>query len=665
MPFLPMRKNTTLNKSAPRWFTIFAAIIALIFVAAINDANAQFTFASDRADNYGGGGEPGWTNASDAGTGFGGWGFSGGGVNAGSFLGNPTNSGINNNIMGSEAFGMFSSANNSGYANRSRGFDVGMGIGDVFTFDWGMNFDSGSSGAKGFDIRSGGTTLFTLISSNSATITFTNLVNSSSGTASGSYGTNNMAVTLTRTATGYTFTMTSRNTGSLFTTNISTSSTIDNFNFFIGDQQDNNANRNMFFDNLSITNSGVFSSGGTVTNANTFSGSGALSIGNSTTLILSGGGNNNYTGATTISNGSTLTFAGAGTSTFASTIGGGTGNVIMSNASGTVILTNNNTYTGNTTVAAGRLLIGNASALGSTGTLTVSSGGQLQLSNGITMSRGITLSGDGVSSTGALLNVNGSNTWSGNITNASGARIGADAGTTLTIGGNIVNSGGGQNFYVGGAGNVTINGTLDGTATAGNGALFKDGSGVLTLSNNNTSLSGLVRILGGTVRVGTAGTLGTGTVEIGGTGALSTTSNLTRTAGLTVTDASGGAVVDVASGTTFTQTGAFTGAPTASTKIGKAGAGDLIFNAASGSTYGGQIQIGEGRVIVGTTGALGTNASTGNRGIDLGLNVGDTSQANNVALLASNGVTVGQSIYVDANTGGATRTIGLSGSGTN
>ncbi|MFM8718588.1 MAG: hypothetical protein ACKOFH_03490, partial [Chthoniobacterales bacterium] len=331
--------------------------------------------------------------------------------------------------------------------------------------------------------------------------------------------------------------MTSRNTGSLFTTNISTSSTIDNFNFFIGDQQDNNANRNIYFDNLSITNSGVFSSGGTVTNANTFSGSGALSIGASTTLVLSGGGNNNYTGATTISNGSTLVFAGSGTSQFASTIGGGTGNVVVSNSAGLVVLNNNNTYTGNTTVAAGRLLIGNASALGSTGTLTVGTGGQLQLSNGITMSRGITLSGDGVSSTGALLNVNGSNTWSGNITNASGARIGADAGTTLTIGGNIVNSGGGQNFYV------------------------------------------------------------------------------------------GGAVVDVASGTTFTQTGAFTGAPTASTKIGKAGAGDLIFNAASGSTYGGQIQIGEGRVIVGTTGALGTNASTGNRGIDLGLNVGDTSQA--------------------------------------
>ncbi|NBU69779.1 MAG: hypothetical protein EBS49_09280, partial [Verrucomicrobia bacterium] len=43
----------------------------------------------------------------------------------------------------------------------------------------------------------------------------------------------------------------------------------------------------------------------------------------------------------------------------------------------------------------------------------------------------------------------------------------------------------------------------------------------------------------------------------------------------------------------------------------------------------------------------------------------DTSTANNVSLLASNGVTVGQSIYVAPNTSGATRTIGITGGGTN
>ncbi|MFM8720563.1 MAG: beta strand repeat-containing protein, partial [Chthoniobacterales bacterium] len=135
---------------------------------------------------------------------------------------------------------------------------------------------------------------------------------------------------------------------------------------------------------------------------------------------------------------------------------------------------------------------------------------------------------------------------------------------------------------------------------------------------------------------------------------------------LEIADSISAGVINVASGQTATVTGILsqTNGTANTTKFGKDGAGVLVFSAGSG-TYNGQIQIGQGTVIAGATGALGANTSTSARGIDLGLNVGDTSQANNVALLASNGVTVGQSIYVDANTGGATRTIGLSGSGTN
>ncbi|MFM7727464.1 MAG: hypothetical protein ACKO7B_12230, partial [Flavobacteriales bacterium] len=55
--------------------------------------------------------------------------------------------------------------------------------------------------------------------------------------------------------------------------------------------------------------------------------------------------------------------------------------------------------------------------------------------------------------------------------------------------------------------------------------------------------------------------------------------------------------------------------------------------------------------------------STAARGIDLGLNVGDVSQANNVSVLATTGITVPQSIYVAPNTSSATRTVGVNGSG--
>lgn len=652
-PTSPMR-TTKLLSAHP--IALLFAIMLLLHTAATNDARAQFTFATDNAGNYGGS----WSGGSDGGSGFGAWTLNAG-ANSGGFIGNPANNGISTNGMGTTAFGMF--ATGSEYFNATRSFDVGMGIGDSFTFDWGMNWDA-NTGAKGFDLRAGGSTIFNVNNGGSSTIT------AGGANANTDYGTGNMLVTLTRTSTGYTFSMTSRSGGSTYTTNISTSSTIDGINFYIGNQNDGNGNRNIYFNDLSITNSGVFSQGGTVTNANTFSGSGALSIGNNTTLVLSGGGNNNYTGATTISNGSTLVFAGSGTSQFASTIGGGTGNVVMSNASGTVLLTNNNTYSGNTTIAAGTLLIGHANALGSTGTISVNTGSRLQLSNSITFTRGITLTNDGIGGSGALQSVSGNNTWSGNITNnggsTGGARINADSGSSLTIGGNITS--GANTLYIGGAGNTTVNGTISGSATTGNGALYKDGSGVLSLTNNNSSLTGLVRLLGGTISITNNNSLGSGTFELGGLGTqaiLSVGTNTSRSQTLLIQNASTNSVINVASGSVFTVTGSLTqdGALANTTKFGKTGAGTLVLAGTSGNTYNGQIQIGQGTVIAGTASSLGVNNSTANRGIDLGLNITDVSQGNSVAVLASNGVTISNSFYVSPNTSSALRTIGLSGSG--
>lgn len=645
------------------------AVTAILLAVSTFSVRAQFTFANDNAGNYGGS----WTAGSDGGTGFGGWGFSdqSTSVNMGSFIGNPTNSGINPSALGSAAFGLYSVNATAGYANRSRGFDVGMGIGDVFTFDWGMNWDAGNTnGSKGFDIRSGSTNLFTLVQSGnvSPAINFNNNVNSTSGAAANTYGTNNMAVTLTRTASGYTFTMTSRNTGGLFTTNISTSATIDGFNLFTGNQNNADNQRNIFFDNFSITNSGVFTQGGSVTNANTFGGSGNLSIGNNTTLALSGGGNNNYSGATTISNGSALRFQGSGTSDFGSAISGG-GTIVVSNGAGQVNLqANNSSFTGNITVANGSLEAQSANALGpGSGTTTVESGGTLRLWNagGLTYAaETLTINGAGVGSGGALRNITNNNVWQGNITFGSGARINSDNGT-LTVTGTL--SGGANNMYFGGSGNIALSNTISGSANTGDGAIFKDGTGVLTLHANNTGLNGLVRLREGTISITNANSLGSGVLEFGGmvnTATLLVNSNTARTAALQISNNSTNSAINVASGVTFTNTGSLASDGTSTTtKFGKAGAGSLVLAGASGNTYAGQIQIGDGAVVAGTSTALGTNTSTVNRGIDLGLNIGDASQANNVALRASNGVTVAQSVYVAPNTGNALRTIGLAGAG--
>ena len=594
---------------------------------------------------------------------MGSWTITGTNANAGVFIGNPSSDGMGTTGIGTTAFGLFGNSTTSGYVNATRSFDNALGVGDTFSFYWAINWDSGNStGGKGFDLRSGGTTIFNVNNGDNAGISIGGVTPTVFN--SSSFGTTPMLVTVAITTNGFTFTMSTRTNSSVsYTTNVVTSSTITGFNLYAGNQQ-GGGQRNPYYDDFLSTNSGVFSQGGTVTNANTFSGSGALSIGNNTTLVLSGGGNNNYTGATTISNGSTLIFAGSGTSAFASTIGGGTGNVVVSNASGTVVLTNNNTYTGNTTVAAGTLRIGHANAMGSTGTLAVNTTGQLQLSNNISINRAITLSGDGVGFSGALRNISGTNAWQGTISNASGARINADAGL-LTL--SNINSGT-NNLYFGGAGNITVGGLIAGTQTGGNGALFKDGAGTLTLTNNNTGLTGLVRLLGGTISITNNNSLGSGTLEIGGLGTqavLLVGTNTSRSANILVQNASTNSVVNVAAGSTFTVTGSLTqdGALANTTKFGKSGAGTLVLAGASGNTYNGQIQIGEGTVIAGTASALGVNNSTANRGIDLGLNITDVSQSNNVAVLASNGVTISNSFYVAPNTSGALRTIGLAGSG--
>jgi autotransporter-associated beta strand protein len=333
-------------------------------------------------------------------------------------------------------------------------------------------------------------------------------------------------------------------------------------------------------------------------------------------------------------------------------------------AGSVVVLSQANTYGGNTTVNANATVrAGNNSAFGTNGTVAVTSGGAVQLSNNITIARALVLNGDGISSGGSLRNIAGANTWSGGVSNNSGARINVDSGT-LTIEGNITNAN--TTLYVGGVSNSTFSGTLTGSRTTGDGALFKDGASTLTLGGNNIALSGNIILRAGTVRAANGGALGSGTVQVGN-GATTTTllieANGTRSGAISISNASSAGVINVASGLSFTNTGGVTqvGGSDNTTKFGKDGAGTLVLGGTG--TYGGQMQVGQGTVVATTSTAFGTNASTSARGIDLGLNVGDTSTVNNVAVLAENGVTISNSIYVAPNTSSALRTIGISGAG--
>lgn len=316
---------------------------------------------------------------------------------------------------------------------------------------------------------------------------------------------------------------------------------------------------------------------------------------------------------------------------------------------GTVKLNAAHTYTGETQIDNGELWIESLGSIASGSNIFVGNGGQLAnvakffISNstgGATVSNAININaGNANTRFIGSLNTSGTNTFSGNILRSSNQPLNVE----------VLNSGG----------SLDISGVINGSGT-----VTKVGAGNLVLSNSANTYSGGTLISEGTVSVSNAANLGAtgGAITLGNgttTGTLNITSSIARTA-LRVTDASTAGVINVASGQTFTLTNLnMVSGFNNTTKIGKSGPGTFTLSGAG--AYVGQTQIGDGVVIVSNNSGLGTNNTTTARGIDLGLNVGDVSQANNVSVLATNGISVPQSIYVAPNTSSATRTIGLSG----
>jgi fibronectin-binding autotransporter adhesin len=190
-----------------------------------------------------------------------------------------------------------------------------------------------------------------------------------------------------------------------------------------------------------------------------------------------------------------LTVNTTGTVSMTSLLGSGT---VTKTGSGSYILSAANTsFTGNTVINAGTLQMGNARALGSSGSgsVTVNSGGTLALSNtGTVATKALTLNGSGAGGDGALNNVSGTNTWAGTVNLASTSTVGVSAGQ-LTISGAISGSGGltkaGPNTLI-----LTGNNTFTGTTTVNAGTLNLNGSG------SNKALGGTSEVVinsGGTV----------------------------------------------------------------------------------------------------------------------------------------------------------------------
>src|SRR5210317_2197825 len=214
----------------------------------------------------------------------------------------------------------------------------------------------------------------------------------------------------------------------------------------------------------------------------------------------------------------TLTTSSNSSSTFSGVIeNGNAAKVDITKAgSGTLLLSANNTYTGQTNINAGIISITDNNSLGtSAGATIVADGASLSISNDITSPENITISGTGISSNGAIRNTADDNTLTGLITLAANSEIQIDTGSSLTLNptsGNAVT--GTYNLTIESVGTSTISDPI--AISTGN--IIKTGAGTLTLSGTN-SYTGDTTISAGTIKL---------------TGAVNTATDLSIASGATL-----------------------------------------------------------------------------------------------------------------------------------
>ena len=394
--------------------------------------------------------------------------------------------------------------------------------------------------------------------------------------------------------------------------------------------------------NVELANAITLTTGDTGNNtiSGVISGAGNLAKAGSGTLTLSG--INTYSGTTTISTGaltvsgllgsgthsadiinnSTLNYTSSSNQTLSGIISG-TG-LLTQNGSGTLTLSDLNTYTGTTTINSGTISISLDTGLGAApgsataGHLTLN-GGTLQSTADFTLdaNRGVTLgsshgtfnvdtgttltvagiiagSNDLIKLGDGTLILSGVNTYSGDTTISAGTLNISGLLGSGNYSGNISNSG---TFQYSSSSNQTISGVISGV-----GDIVKGGSGELTLSGSNTY--SLMTMNDGIIIISADNGLGAppasatpGHLTFNG-GILRTTASFTLNSNRGINLISQG-TISTDPGTTLTYGGIITGTG----NIIKAGAGTLVLT--GNNTNSGFVGLQEGVLSVSSAANLG------------------------------------------------------------
>jgi hypothetical protein len=229
----------------PHSKTVATGLIALAAFATTTMAQ----IASDNAGNiaYTGG----FSVGTNGGFGFNPWTINsnnGGNGSAGSFIGNPSTGGITG--MSASSFGLYANPTGSGASvDADRSFAAPLQVGQSFSFDWGINFDSGAGGAKGFNLYTGAPGVDQIVNVNNggdASITV-NGVNTGF-----SYGTNVMTWTFTYTSsTRLDFTANDRDGTGTYSGNVTISAAPNSFRFYAFQMQAGDSAQ-PYFNNLTV-----------------------------------------------------------------------------------------------------------------------------------------------------------------------------------------------------------------------------------------------------------------------------------------------------------------------------------------------------------------------------------------------------------------------------